>query len=138
MSDNAIAPPSDDLQEVMTSWGKMPKWKARALALGEMQAALVEHVRDDSAHDDQPMTTALGPEGKEPPALAADQVEREARAHSLSAEDLATIEDAIDALDERLSALEARKEAERKLLELEDALEETGIQPDEDGVIKLH
>jgi hypothetical protein len=56
----------------------------------------------------------------------------------LSAEDLAAIEKAVDALDERLTALEARKGAERKLLELEESLEKTGLAPEADQSIKLH
>jgi hypothetical protein len=32
------SPPQADLEDIMTSWGKMPRWKARALAIGEIQA----------------------------------------------------------------------------------------------------
>jgi hypothetical protein len=129
--------PTDELTTVDTSYGPMEKWKAHALSIGWFQRQ-TQLARDDSA-DDQPMTTALGPEAQEPPALAADEVEHEARAQSLSDEDFAAIEKAVDTLDQRLSALEARRDAERKLSELEDALEATGIAPDEEGQpINLH
>jgi hypothetical protein len=130
MSD-AIIPPQDDLVDVVTQWGIMPKWKARALALGEMQAALVEHVRADSA---SAQVTPLR-DTDNPPPVAADETRARAK---LTDAQLREIEDACDRLDERLTALEARRDAERRLEELEDALEASGIAPDEDRQIKLH
>jgi hypothetical protein len=131
MSDKHIAPPSDDLQDVQTAWGTMPRWKARALALGEMQAVLNEHTRADAGVG--PQVTPLTDEQK-PPRLAAD----EKQAAEIDPETLQQIEEACDRLDERLTAFEARRDAERKLAELEDALEATGIAPDEDRQIELH
>jgi hypothetical protein len=116
--------PADELTTVDTQYGPMEKWKARALAIGWFQRQ-AQMVRDDSAaHDDQPLTTALGVEGKEPPALAADEDEHEARAELLSEEDLKQIEAAVDALDQRLTRLEQRRRAEEALIDAEAAIEQ--------------
>jgi hypothetical protein len=54
-----IKPPEDDLTEVQTSWGKLPRWKARALALGEIQAVvndaaeLAAHEREEAKRRDE-------------------------------------------------------------------------------------
>jgi hypothetical protein len=45
---NPIKPPIDDLEDVQTAWGLMPKWKARALALGEIQAVVNAAARNDA------------------------------------------------------------------------------------------
>jgi hypothetical protein len=126
----------DDLLIVDPVLGKVPFWKSLIYNSAMLRNA-VERRNDSAPHDDQPMTTALGPEeGKEPPALAADE-STSSRA-TLSDEDLERINKAVDALDQRLTQLEARRDAERKLEELEDALEATGIAPDDEGTIKLH
>jgi hypothetical protein len=126
--------PNDELTTVTTQYGPMQKWKARALAIGWLQRQ-EQLARNDSA-DDQPMTTALGPEEKEPPALAADEVEHEARAGELSAEDFAALEDACDRLDARLTALEQRRRAENALIdaeaEIEKELEKLGHSSNDD------
>jgi hypothetical protein len=96
-----------------------------------MQAVLIEHARADSA---RAQVTPLTDEQK-PPRLAAD--EKSARA-TISAEDLERINDVCDALAARLDRVEARRDAERKLTELEDALERTGIAPEEHQPIKLN
>jgi hypothetical protein len=122
MSDNAIVPPVNDLEDVTTAWGMMPRWKARAMALAEMQTVIRESVdRSDGIIGRQvtPLT-----EEQEPPPLAADATLARPQ---LSAEDLKWIEDACDALDARLTALEARRAAEQKLVELEQELENTGL-----------
>jgi hypothetical protein len=117
----------DDLLIVDPVLGKVPFWKSLIYNSAKLRNA-IEH-RADSV-DPTPLRVE-----DQPPRLAAD--ERAARA--LSDEDLKRIEDAVDKLDERLTALEARKDAERKLLELEDALEASGIAPDEEGQpINLH
>jgi hypothetical protein len=43
---NRLHPPSDDLVDVETSWGMMPRWKARALALSEIQSVVREALAD--------------------------------------------------------------------------------------------
>jgi hypothetical protein len=99
----------------------MEKWKARALAIGWFQRQ-TQMARDDSAaHDDQPKTTALGPDGQEPPALAAD--EEEPSRGTLTDDELKLIEEACDQLSQRLDALEARRRAERALLDAEEEVE---------------
>jgi hypothetical protein len=118
----------DDLLIVDPVLGKVPFWKSLIYNSAMLRNAVERQQRSDSVE-----TTPMRDEDK-PPRLVAN----EKAAQALSDADLKKIGDLIDALDQRLSALEARKDAERKLLELEDALEETGIQPDEDGQIRLH
>jgi hypothetical protein len=138
--------PNDELTTVDTQWGPMQKWKARSLAIGwlQRQTQLAQTTRDDSADASiGSQVTPLKDEDKPPPVVdAADETERETRAPSLSDEDLKALEDACDRLDARLTALEQRRDAERKLEELEDALLDatgTGIAPDEEGQpINLH
>jgi hypothetical protein len=117
----------DDLLIVDPVLGKVPFWKSLIYNSAMLRNAVERQQRNDSVE-----TTPLREEDK-PPRLAAD----ERAAQALSDEDLKKIEDAVDRLDERLTKLEARKDAERKLLELEDALEESGIAGGEDGKINL-
>jgi hypothetical protein len=119
MSDNAIVPPVSDLEDVTTAWGVMPRWKARAMALAEMQTVIRESV-DRSDGIIGPEVTPLTEE-QQPPPLAAD-ASTTSRAR-LSDEDLKQIEAAVDALDQRLSALEARRRAENALLDAEAEIE---------------
>ena len=119
----------DDLLIVDPVLGKVPFWKSLIYNSAMLRNAVERQQRNDSVEH-----TPLRDEDK-PPRLAADEKAAQA---TLSDDDLATIEKAVDALDQRLAQLEARRDAERKLLALEDALEETGIQPDEDGHIKLN
>jgi hypothetical protein len=44
-----VKPPADDLVDVTTHWGVMPRWKARALCLGEIQAVINATARNDAA-----------------------------------------------------------------------------------------
>jgi hypothetical protein len=74
-------------------------------------------VRDDSVEP-----TPLRDEDK-PPELAADEVEPQSRAGQLSDEDLKAIEDACDALDQRLTSLEQRRRSENALLDAEAEVE---------------
>jgi hypothetical protein len=112
--------PNDELVTVDTQFGPMEKWKARALSIGWFQRQL-QTARDDSAaQDDQPLTTAMGSEEQEPPALAADTTAPQARTGQLSAEDIKHIEDACDKLSQRLDALEQRQRAENALIDAEE------------------
>jgi hypothetical protein len=124
----------DDLLIVDPVLGKVPFWKSLIYNSAMLRNAVER--RDDSATPGQrPEGTPLS-YGEQPSHLAAD--EKPARAQ-LSADDLKMIEDAVDRLDERLTKLEARKDAEQKLAELEDALEATGIAPEEEvQPINLH
>jgi hypothetical protein len=130
--------PNDELVTVDTQFGPMEKWKARALSIGWFQRQL-QIARDDSAaQDNQPLTTAMGQEGKEPPALAANETAPQARTGQLSAEDLQRIDDACDKLSQRLDALEQRQRAENALIDaeqqIEKELEKLGHSPDYDKV----
>jgi hypothetical protein len=115
----------DDLLIVDPVLGKVPFWKSLIYNSAMLRNAVERQQRNDSA-EPTPLT-----DEQKPPRLAADDT-------TLSDDDLAKIEKAVDALDQRLSALEAKRDAERKLLELEDALESTGIAPNEEQSIKQH
>jgi hypothetical protein len=106
----------------------MPRWKARALALGEIQAILNEAgVRADGV---APATTTAPPDELPPRPVADDTEERE---RVLSAEDLAVIDAAVHALSARLDRLEARQRAYRALTDLEEEVERLNPQDgDED------
>jgi hypothetical protein len=119
----------------------MEMWKARALSIGwfQRQIQTAQMARDDSADDSVGSRVTPMRDEDKPPPLAADEVEPEARAGELSAEDFAAIEDACDRLDARLTKLEQRRDAERKLEELEDALlEASDVKGGDEGTIRLH
>jgi hypothetical protein len=125
-----VHPPLDDLEDVTTAWGVMPRWKCRALALAEMQTVIRESVdRADGIIGATPLT-----EEEQPPELVADE-SATSRA-TLTPEELQAIEDAVDKLDQRLSALEQRRRAENALLdaeaEIERELENLGRPSDDD------
>jgi hypothetical protein len=44
-----LHPPADDMEDVQTHWGVLPGWKARALALAEVQT-----IMNDAAQQDEP------------------------------------------------------------------------------------
>jgi hypothetical protein len=125
-------PIADDMEDVQTSWGILPRWKARALALGEIQA-VVNELRADSAAG---TASKLAPEDKAPP-LAADADEPPAIDPDL----LDAIDAKLEELAIRMDRLERMKAAEQALLDLEDRIEaqlspDTG---DDDGdLIKVH
>jgi hypothetical protein len=120
----------DDLLIVDPVLGKVPFWKSLIYNSAKLRNA-VERRAD--ATEVTPLT-----EEQQPPALVTDEGGTRARA-TLSDADLKQIEDAVDLLDQRLTALEARRDAERKLLDLEEALEATGIAPPEEAESdKLH
>jgi hypothetical protein len=121
----------DDLLIVDPVLGKVPFWKSLIYNSAMLRNAVERQQRNDSVDP-----TPLLDEDKPPP-VAADEGTL-ARAGQLSDEDLAKIDKAIDLLDQRLTQLEAKRDAERKLEDLEDALEATGIAPNEDGQIKLN
>jgi hypothetical protein len=126
MSD--ISPPARDLEDVKTEWGVMPRWKARALALGEIQAILNEAgVRADGV---APAETTADPDQLPSRPVADDTT---VRAGGLTADDLELIERAVDDLENRLAVLEQKRRAYDALLDAEHQIEqEMGIDP-EDG-----
>ena len=127
MSD--ISPPARDLEDVKTEWGVMPRWKARALAIGEIQAVLSDAgIRADAV---APATTTAPPD-ELPPRPVADATTH-VRAGGLTPDDLELIERAVDDLETRLDAMEQRQRAYAALLDAESQIEqELGIDP-EDG-----
>jgi hypothetical protein len=128
MSD--ISPPARDLEEVNTEWGRLPRWKARALALGEIQAVPNESgVRVDGV---APAETTADPDQLPSRPVADDTSAR--RAGELTADDLELIERAVDDLENRLSRMEQRQRAYAALLDAEHQIEQVlGIDPgDED------
>jgi hypothetical protein len=95
---NAIAAPASDLEDVQTAWGKMPRWKARALALGEMQAVL--NAAADMARAD---LVRVDREAEE-----RDKLRKDAEADVLDA-----INEMCAKLSERMDRLEERQRMER-------------------------
>jgi hypothetical protein len=59
-------PPADDMEDVQTAWGILPRWKARALCLGEVRRAIMN---DDAAVATQG-ASQLSEEEKPPPLVA--------------------------------------------------------------------
>jgi hypothetical protein len=110
------------MEDVVTSWGVLPRWKARALALVEIQTVLDAATRNDAVtrNDDAAGASALSEEQKKPPPLAADAEPVEP---TIDPEVMKMIEDRIDDLTARMDALERRQAAEAALTALEDEIE---------------
>jgi hypothetical protein len=116
-----LKPPPDDLVDVQTSWGVMPKWKARALAIGEIQALLRQ---DDS-------TQMPAPKDEQPREIVADGVWRKFLQNKIDQhrakidqlrecdEYAARLEERCDALSKNLAAKQA---AHAELLRVEELL----------------
>jgi hypothetical protein len=110
------------MEDVQTSWGLLPRWKARALALAEIQTAVDAMTRDDDVmiRNDSAGASALG-EPDKPPPVAADV--EEPRKPTIDPDVMKMIEDRIDELTARMDALERRRAAEEALLALEGEIE---------------
>jgi hypothetical protein len=124
-------PIAADMEDVQTSWGILPRWKARALALAEIQT-VVNAIRDDGATIRSDNVGAEHPlhDEQKPPPLAADADEQPAP-YEIPPEVLSAIEDRIADLTERLDRFERVREAEQALLDLEERMEQE-MSPDED------
>jgi hypothetical protein len=125
-------PLAADMEDVQTTWGILPRWKARALALGEIQAVVNElrggvTTRADSAHVGASSLT----EEDKPPPLAADAEEPEP---VIDPDVLDAIESKLDELAVRMDRLERRKAAEDALLALEDEIEKMYPASDDDDM----
>src|ERR1700733_8042184 len=117
---NRIRPPSEDLADVETSWGTMPRWNARALALSEIQAI----VREAEARADTTTKTrradALG--NQTPPSDTPATLARQFRD---SVEEIRRVRDRLelhrklDELESRIDALACQRRARQALLEAE-------------------
>jgi hypothetical protein len=123
MAELSSPPIAEDMEDVQTSWGILPRWKARALALAEIQT-VVDALHGDMTvrNDDAAHASELGPEDL-PPRLAADRDADEPPSPAIDPDVLAFIEAKIDELTERMDALERRRAAEEALLALEDEIE---------------
>jgi hypothetical protein len=93
-------PPTDDLEDVQTPWGVLPRWKARALAIGEIQAVI-----NDSATK-QPLT-----DEEKPPPLAADTMFADAVARVKRRQYYKDLYSRCDAIEQRLDILAAKEKA---------------------------
>jgi hypothetical protein len=118
-----LPPIAEDMEDVQTSWGILPRWKARALALAEIQTVVNAMTRDDDAmvrNDSAVGASALG-EPDKPPLVAA--AAEEPPSPAIDPDILAMVEAKIDELTQRMDALERRRAAEAALLALEDEIE---------------
>jgi hypothetical protein len=124
MSD--ISPPARDLEDVKTEWGVMPRWKARALALGEIQRVINDAgIRADGV---APAQSTADPEELPPRPVADD----DNKPRAFSAADLEAVNAACDALADRLGRLEAQQRAYRALTDLEEEVDRLSPPEDED------
>lgn len=109
-------PPPSDLENVHTAWGILPRWKARALALGEMQRVINDAASEAQQHPDQPH--AADPERQAPPLVA--DAENGPPKTVIDAAMIEALTQAVDALASRLDQFENERKAAAAL----DALEE--------------
>jgi hypothetical protein len=114
---NRIRPPSEDLADVETSWGTMPRWKARALALSEIQSVVREALADTTTK-----TTRRADANQTPPADAPATL---AQAFRDSVDEIRRVRDRLelhrklDELESRIDALACQQRARQALLEAE-------------------
>jgi hypothetical protein len=131
---NTLIPPSGDMEDVITPWGILPRWKARALAIAEIQTVLneAEVLNDSAAAKEESATAKPALDDQRAPALAADEVEENKSTLRVDDKFIASIHEACDRLSARLDVIEAERRAERELLNLEDAVEREQQQSSED------
>jgi hypothetical protein len=112
------------MEDVQTSWGLLPRWKARALALAEIQTVVDAMPRDDGVtiRNDSAGASQLSEEYKSPP-LAADAEEKPPPREPIPPEVLAAIEQKIQQLTDRLDAYERMQKANAALDDLEAEME---------------
>ena len=108
-------PLAADMEDVQTTWGILPRWKARALALGEIQAVVNELHGGVTIRNDV-HASALAEEDK-PPRLAADE-----QPPAIDPDLLDAIESKLDELAVRMTRLERTKRAEEALLAMENEI----------------
>ena len=112
-----IRPPVGDMEDVQTSWGIMPRWKARALALAEIQSVVREALADGKTTR---RADALG--NQTPPADAPATLARKFRdsmeeAHRIR--DRLDLHRKLDELESRIDALALQERGRQALLEAE-------------------
>ena len=112
-----ISPPAGDMEDVETSWGTLPRWKARALALSEIQSV----VREARAKPPRRADDALGnqtPPSDTPETLAQDF--RDAVAQVQRIRDTQAIMAKLDELEARMDAFACKERAKQALLDAEE------------------
>jgi hypothetical protein len=125
------------MEIIQTEWGPMERWRAAAMCIGQISNIVARADsakaarRADAAEDDRPqLDTAPPPEDKAPALADATALPQP----SVDAQHLASIDAAVDALTARMDRFEAAQAAQRKLEELEDAIEATLPPENSDGV----
>jgi hypothetical protein len=110
----------DDIIVTDPELGNVPFWRALLWNTAHLRAALTKAdsiIDKQRQHEDQ-TAKPTAPEEQKPPPLAADDAKRVDDAL------VAKIEKAVDALSQRLDALEAGREAEAALEKLEECVDE--------------
>jgi hypothetical protein len=126
-----VMPPisvADELTDVETPYGKIPKWKARAIGIGWFQR-VVDTVRNDAALATK---TPMRDEDKPPPPVAdihggqaatASRKDQEPPTATVSPAVVAALEAKVADLEARLARYEADMWSEQALLDLEAEIE---------------
>jgi hypothetical protein len=117
-------PPAEYMQVINTKWGPMERWRAQAMSIGEISAAV--H-RDDSVRDlieQETKTGPVPPEMRKAPPLVADaapepdsEPEPDEDEQDLAAM-LSLVSAACDAISARLDRLKADRARSDAVLEM--------------------
>lgn len=127
---NRIRPPSEDLADVETSWGTMPRWKARALALSEIQSVVREALADTTTKTTR-RGDALGNQTPPPDAPATlAQAFRDSVEEIRRVRDRLELHRKLDELESRIDALACQQRARQALLEAEAIFTSPEDEPD--------
>jgi hypothetical protein len=102
MSNEPILPPNDDMAEVQTHWGVLARWKARALAIAEIQTVINDAAEEPTAPSDD-----------KPPPLAADTKIADAVARMKRRQYYKDLYSRCDAVEQRLDILAAKDKAKK-------------------------
>jgi hypothetical protein len=123
----------DDVPVLDPELGEVPFWKS---LLWNTARARHEMVRNDRADGVGPAETCAPPDQLPPRPVADDTPD--VRAGGLTAADLALIERAVDDLENRIGAMEARQRAYHALLDAEAQIEqELGIDSEDEDELPM-
>jgi hypothetical protein len=114
---NRIRPPSEDLADVETSWGTMPRWKARALALSNAKTTR----RGDALGNQTPPIDT--------PNTLARQF-RDSMAEARRIRDRLELHQKLDELEARIGTLDLQQRAKQALVEAEAIFTSPEDEPD--------
>jgi hypothetical protein len=126
---NPIRPPSEDLEQVETTWGKMDRWKARALALAEIQGVLREALADGKTTRRADSLSNQTPPPADAPSTLARQF-RDSMAEARRIRDRLDLHRKLDELEARIDALACQESARQALLEAEALFTSPEDEPD--------